>query len=541
MKRFFDHLTVRIVAILIILVLPMNIFALLIVHNSNQDAYDQIRLSLQNTANIYMTDLDNRLDQADNYIHDMWYEDPDCNSVLDLADISGTEYLNARHRYMLRLSEEIMKGTADGFFMYDREKDDWMISMASAYGGLTGRWQKILDERRTDTSVSRWELTEMDGRIWAYHSISMKNAVFGSIICLTPLQREILSGSTYGEIEAVFSDEPETAEHRITAEARSGRGNICLSVRIPEEAAYTTLDFWQRGQIVIAVVYLGLIPVLYLFLRKQVLYPLGELNRAHYELQTGNPDYRIRKEAGSTEFRHAYDSFNEMADHIHDLKIENMEKELARQKLMLNNLQLQIRPHFLLNMFNMILALAETGDTGPIRTLIIYLSDYFRYIFRSGKDLELMEKELNLIEKYIEVSKRRYPGEVEYYSLVDPEVRFVRIPPLLLHNFVENAILHAKENGKVIHIMLCAEYDEGRVNIQISDDGTGLDEETVARINREEFQEEEGKVHVGLKNSLMRLRYFYGKEAGITVESEPGSATVFTLEFPYDLGGSDSE
>lgn len=62
------------------------------------------------------------------------------------------------------------------------------------------------------------------------------------------------------------------------------------------------------------------------------------------------------------EFLNINETFNTMADNIHQLKIEKYEAELRRQKMELRNLQLQIRPHFLLNTFNLMYSLSQLDD-----------------------------------------------------------------------------------------------------------------------------------------------------------------------------------
>ncbi len=43
-----------------------------------------------------------------------------------------------------------------------------------------------------------------------------------------------------------------------------------------------------------------------------------------------------------------------------------------------------------------------------------------------------------LIQKYLEISELRYPDWFEVVYDVDPEALEVEVPPLLIHNFVEN-------------------------------------------------------------------------------------------------------
>lgn len=132
----------------------------------------------------------------------------------------------------------------------------------------------------------------------------------------------------------------------------------------------------------------------------------------------------------------------------------------------------------------------------------------------------------------------RYPDNLEIQYQIDPDVYMVRIPPLLIHNFVENIVNHALIKKQMMHIMLAAEYEDGMVTFIVSDDGKGMEAEIVESVNSGRILEEENKgerVYVGLRNAYARLRYFYGERAEITVESTPGEGTEFTIQFPYDL------
>ena len=267
------------------------------------------------------------------------------------------------------------------------------------------------------------------------------------------------------------------------------------------------------------------------------------MNDAHRRLQEGDTQYRLKENVSSLEYREAYDSFNQMADNLKQLRIESYEKEIARQKMELRNLQLQIRPHFLLNTFNLIFTLTQRGETESIQKIIIYLSKYFRYIFRSDKELELFSKEQELIERYIQMASIRYEGRIRLICDIDPELSYVRIPPLLLHNFVENAVKHGlNQKGDILHITITGRYENGMVYFDISDDGNGMDFQTLemerSLIAGETVKEKDG-AHVGLVNAIKRLKYFYGENAHMEIDSIQGEMTQFRLEFPYNLEDDD--
>ena len=170
-----------------------------------------------------------------------------------------------------------------------------------------------------------------------------------------------------------------------------------------------------------------------------------------------------------------------------------------------------------------------------IQNIILYLSDYFRYLFRSGKDLEIFEKEQHLIEGYIDMASVRYPGSIQIEYSYDPEIRFVRLPPLLLHNFVENIIKYVVQQEIVTHIYIIGQYEDKTVTFLIMDDGPGIPPDKLEELDRDMRKERTDGSHIGFYNSLRRVKYFYGDEADIEIMSDLGEGTCVNIHFPYNL------
>jgi sensor histidine kinase YesM len=224
-----------------------------------------------------------------------------------------------------------------------------------------------------------------------------------------------------------------------------------------------------------------------------------------------------------------------MADSIKNLKIENYEKEIAKQKMELRNLQLQTRPHFLLNMFKLIYGLVQMQDLKSIQKTVLYLSHYFRYIFRSGNELESFEQEYNLIREYLEISEIRYPELFSAEYEVEQDVFKAKVPPLLFHNFVENVIIHALVEGVTVDIKMTARYIDGWLEFILTDNGSGMKQDTLDRINSGKFTMDDGKrVHLGVYNSYQRIRYYYGEESELRIESVVGEGTSVIIRLPCE-------
>ena len=165
----------------------------------------------------------------------------------------------------------------------------------------------------------------------------------------------------------------------------------------------------------------------------------------------------------------------------------------------------------------------------------LFLSDYFRYLFRSGSELQLFSKEKKLIEDYMNITRISYPVSFEVSYQLDPQLDLIRVPPLLLHSFMENIIAHALLPDRCIHIVFSGEYDDGLATFYISDDGKGMEPEAIEAINHiTDIPIDDGK-NVGIKNSIYRLKYYYGEAASVVCDSEINIGTTFTITIPYNL------
>lgn len=533
--KIFYSATLKTIFLMIACVLPLNVFVLLDVINMTQEIRKEVALTTKNVADVYINTLDNIMENSDYMIFDLVNNNPDFITMSKQKN--NTDYVNARHRCFWKLNDITeLRSEGDGFFFYMVNKQDLVLAVSNNYDREKKNLHKFLSEDNNLNVTVQWHIIELEDKQWLLRVMKNKKLYYGAIINLDSRMKEILDSMSFDSSRASFDIHPmKGKKNTVSVFSQSNKADLYLNISISNSEIINKMSLARKGSFLLAITFFSMIPILYLFMRNMLINPVKNLNKAHYQLQIGNQDYRINEHANTAELESAYQSFNNMADNIKKLKIENMEKELAKKKMELNNLQLQIRPHFLLNTFNMIFILTERKDYESIRDLILYLSDYFRYIYRSGKELELFEKELRLIEGYMKAASIRYPDRILINYHIDPMVLLVRVPPLLIHNFIENIINHALLPDKIINIILFASYEDGIITFQISDDGKGMDEDVVQEINEERFRRNDERVHVGIQNSIGRLKYFYGEEVKLHVESELGEGTLITLTFPYNL------
>lgn len=543
MKRTFTHIfnsvSTRVILIIIALVLPLNVVALIYMDITKSTIIRQAEQSSQKMADYYMQGLESRMNNAQSLLSYFMTKDEDCIR-LKIQNHEDFDYEESKMKFYYKLrSMASMSDGADGYFYYYKENDDSIV-YGNADGGsrMVTQIKQLLAGYSEENNPSGWHMYEWEGMKYLLFFIPDMQVLYGCAIRLDPFLKEVAQSMEYTDIRVNFRENEGNHEEKNRIYICSNYKNLFLNIELNRNEILEKVSFTQKLLQSMAILYLVLIPILYILLRKILIQPLKRVNFAHRQIKKGNAQYHIEDKTTATEYQDLYSSFNKMVDNLNQLKIESYEKELSKQKMELRNLQLQIRPHFLLNTFNLIFTLSQRKENGMIQETVIYLSEYFRYIFRSEKESELFSNELKLIKGYIRMASIRYFGNIEGEYEFDPEIDFIRMPPLLLHNFVENSVKYGVRPNEMLHIQIAGTYENKRVTFTINDDGKGMSPEMLERnqqLFRGEFQPENKAEHLGLYNSLKRLKYFYGDEANIEVTSELEGKTCFKISFPYDV------
>ena len=221
--------------------------------------------------------------------------------------------------------------------------------------------------------------------------------------------------------------------------------------------------------------------------------------------------------------------FRNICGQMKEMKIRMYEQELARQKLQIDYMHLQIQPHFYINCMSLIYNMAVMGEDDTIQQLSACVSDYFRYIFRADGERISLRDELRHVGNYLEICRIRYKERLSFRVEEGEGTGEVDIPPLLLHTFVENSVKYAAGSGKATEILVCARQmeEEGIVEIRVEDNGTGFPESVLESLRAEEDIVTEKGTRIGIRNGITRLALIYGPAAGVRFENrEEGGAGV---------------
>ena len=190
-------------------------------------------------------------------------------------------------------------------------------------------------------------------------------------------------------------------------------------------------------------------------------------------------------------------------------------------------LNAQMKPHFLYNTLNTIADLCVSDPPKAI-SLIGSLEDYCRLILsidNVDKTVPL-SREMELVSAYTSIEKERFPS-INFYTDFRIRMPRVELPPLTLQPLIENAIKHGvrkSDKPGAVTLRIRESYDQ--VTFYVSDNGCGMDEETMSKL----FNEPKENKSIGVYNIDKRLKNLY--HTGLDVDSTIGLGTCVSFSVP---------
>jgi len=193
--------------------------------------------------------------------------------------------------------------------------------------------------------------------------------------------------------------------------------------------------------------------------------------------------------------------------------------EKAKQKLkeekLINELQFlksQVNPHFLFNTLNNLFGMARQAKALPVADGIAKLSNMMRYmLYDSENEFVSLEKEINYLQNYIELQKLRIGTANKMELKVDLNAcqNHLKIAPLLLIPFVENAFKHGISIKEQSKISIGLHTEENTVTFKVSNS-----------INKLRQNRDEDSSGFGLKNVQKRLDLIYPDRSQLDIKED---------------------
>lgn len=248
--------------------------------------------------------------------------------------------------------------------------------------------------------------------------------------------------------------------------------------------------------------------------------------------RTGNLETSIRIDS-ENEFRIIADAYNETIASL-KTQMENNRK-MTELVAMAQNKQLesQFNPHFLYNTLENIRYMCRL-EPATAERMVFSLSNLLRYSLDGSKDQVTLKEDLEHLENYMTILKRRFGSRLEYQIEVEPEAMDCRIPKLVLQPMIENAVKYGFGSQLNLKVELKAYIYQGNLIMICRDDGVGISQENLSELNAVLEQKENTSRHSGLYNIHRRIAILYGRPYGVEIRSTEGHGTTLVVTLPAD-------
>ena len=291
----------------------------------------------------------------------------------------------------------------------------------------------------------------------------------------------------------------------------------------------------RKARSIYVLVALGLIAIALVIsseIARNITFPIQKLRDSMKRVQKGDFSAAEIEVYSDNEIGSLTRSFNVMTQKIQDLMAQNIQEQEQKRKIELKALQSQINPHFLYNTLDSIIWMAEGKKNEEVVLMTASLARLLRQSISIENELVTIGQEIEYVRSYLTIQKMRYKDKLEFEINVDPRITHAQIIRLVLQPIVENAIYHGLKYKESKGMLKVHGYELGeRIIIDITDDGVGMDEETLKHI----YDKHKVNYHsngVGVYNVQQRLVLYYGKEYGIIYHSEKGKGTTATVVIP---------
>ena len=236
---------------------------------------------------------------------------------------------------------------------------------------------------------------------------------------------------------------------------------------------------------------------------------------------------RITSKPLLDEFQILFKGYNRMVEQIERLIQSTIDKQRRIRQVEMNEMQEQMKPHFLYNTLDSIQALAMMGESQKVCELVEALGKFYRKSVSGGREMLSLEEEFQIVKDYVDIMKIRFEDSFECEIQMEESCKKYLLPKLTIQPLIENSFQHGIRGEERYGIIGLAAYArEENLHIVVRDNGAGVPDEVIRDLNRSE-EPKRGK-SLGLRGTIERLRLLYGENFTFTISN--GAYTEIHLQ-----------
>ena len=261
--------------------------------------------------------------------------------------------------------------------------------------------------------------------------------------------------------------------------------------------------------------------------------PIRQLEDSIKKLEEGQENVEIA-EGGCYEIQHLGHTINSLVSTMRHLMDDIIQQERQKRRSELDVLQSQINPHFLYNTLDSVIWMTEAGRYEESIQMVTSLARLFRISLSKGNSVIPLRDELEHARHYMTIQQIRFKNRFTARITADETVEGLYTLKLIVQPLLENAIYHgmseAEDDGEItVHA-----YRSGdEVWIDVQDNGLGMRPEVAAGLLDGRCRRPSGKGSgIGVVNVHQRIQLTFGRQYGLTIQSEPDEGTLVRIRIP---------
>ena len=301
---------------------------------------------------------------------------------------------------------------------------------------------------------------------------------------------------------------------------------------LPVSEVYKGVNYIKNILISMIIVFLFISLLLAYVLSNHFTRPIYDLKElmAGYRSNTGS--YKQINTKRKDEFRYLFDSYNDLIKRTDHLIDEVYKVNLYKKEIELRMIQGSINPHFIYNILDSVNWILQLGEYEKASEVLKIFSKYLRSMLNINRDYTSIAELKSELINYCELQKFFHNDSVNYEINISDDILNYSIMTSLLQPVVENAYIHGFKGGKRSGSIKIDgfRYEKG-VAFCVCDDGVGIDEATIKKINDKIRNKDlkSGNEYFGLHSAHQRLKLAYGEEYGLEILSNPGEGTCIRI------------
>lgn len=526
---------------------------------------DQARENNMRMTEMYLKYLDSSVEGINKLLSQFAYKTYEI-STLALEEDEAKRY-EAKINLMRRLEDaSVIYNVFDGIFVYSQsEYEDAFLCQVGARGsgGQVDDMKEIIRNYEQEYPVNSWELVRYQNKNYLIRLVKTGSTSCGVWVeassLFYPLKEQEDAGAVLfldREGRCINSSDKSLPEDLTLSEKDNGRivtvekkrylQTVDKSEYLPVSMAVLISEKQYMGDIYYVQNILGLLmiaallifPILGRLLTKNITAPVGQLIESMQSVQKGNLETRVNAGGKFYEFDQVGRYFNNMIAELQRLQKDVYERKISEQKIQLQYLQTQIRPHFFLNTLNVIYSFSLVKRNDLIEKMVVCLSKYFSYRFKSTDSFVSLGEEKEHIENYLELHRLRYQNQFRCHIEIEDVLMDAKLPPLIIQTFAENSLKYGFLKDRVFEMEIAAEVlnveKEQKLKITVTDNGPGYEQQVLEEAGQGRILHVHGQ-GIGINNVIQRLSLLYRGQAEINLSNVPGGGACTEIILPLEF------